>query len=93
MLEQSCELLPPELCARLSESMSGEALGKPPDHQGGSATDMFVLALSPAEVETILAVIRSAEAKGATTTGTRERGLGGFAAAWGEYRDSLGEGG
>jgi hypothetical protein len=90
MLEQSCELLSPALCARVDHAMVRGVLDKPAGHRGGTPTDMFVLTLTLEEVESILATILAAEAAGKTTSGTRDRGLGGFAAAWGEYRDSLG---
>ena len=67
--------------AALREAMrgvlGGAVLDRPPDHKGGPATDMFELALSADLVSRILQVVRRARDRGAQTSGTRGRGLGG----------------
>jgi hypothetical protein len=86
MLQQTLELLSDERVAdRLLAALSGVPLQKPDDHRGGATADMFVLSLTLAEARTVLAEVAAAVARGATTTATRNRGLGGFVEAWGEY--------
>ena len=91
MIEQSVELLRARRveCDALSSTLDGIALAKPVDHSGGGATDMFELALSAREAEVFAAAIAAAVADGDRTSGTRERGLGGFLEAWQEYAGSL----
>ena len=92
MLEQSAQLLHltqrTELAQRLEAALAQPALAKPSDHKGSPATDMFVLALDPPQRETVLASIVQAQAQGLCTTGTQQRGLGGFIEAWSEYARS-----
>ena len=88
MLQQTSELLDRAGAARLTSalaaSMAAPPLEKPADHKGGTATDMFVVTLSPEETSAVLAVVRQAHARGENTAGTRDRGLGGFVEAWAE---------
>lgn len=93
MIEQSVELLRARQidCDVLVSALNGSALDKPADHRGGRATDMFELALSAGDAEVFVAAIAAAVAEGAQTSGTRDRGLGGFLEAWQEYARSLGE--
>lgn len=91
MLEQTMELLEGGTYRRLSEALEGEPLGKPGDHRGGAPTDMFILTLSQHEAAAIAARVVGAAANGETTSGTRQRGLGGFQEAWLEYAQSLGQ--
>ena len=91
MLVQTMELVAghPRLVAELRRAMAAQPLAKPPGHKGGSATDMFELNLTAFQADTILAVVRQAAERGADTAGTRGRGLGGFVAAWLDYRRSV----
>jgi hypothetical protein len=90
MLEQTRELAGTELGAVLEQALAGEPVPKPPDHRGGVFTDMFELQLSLADVREIVAVVATADESGRTSSATRERGIGGFHAAWQEYADHLG---
>jgi limonene-1,2-epoxide hydrolase len=87
MLEQSIELLndSPKLANRLSRVLSGDSLDKPDDHRGGAATDMFEVELVVSDAHAIHRTVVDAANLGRTTSGTKARGLGGFAAAWQEY--------
>lgn len=69
----------------LQGALAGRPLPKPDDHRGGSATDMFELQVPAAHVEQLLLLIDAAQRAGFRTSGTMERGLGGFAEAWREY--------
>ena len=91
MLMQTMELLAgqDELIAPLQRALDGPPLAKPAGHKGGPATDMFQLALNEAQAKTILATVRQAAQRGAQTSCTRGRGLGGFQEAWLEYRQFL----
>lgn len=94
MLSQSIELLQHYAAAdatlaaiaqQLQTVLLGPALAKPADHRGGAATDMYPLAISAREAAALVTVIRRAVADGVRSSGTMERGLGGFEAAWSEY--------
>src|SRR5512144_112601 len=87
MLEQSIELLEdsPRLVESLSRVLGGEPLDKPDDHRGGASTDMFEVELVVDDARAIHRTVVDAENVGRTTSGTKARGLGGFAAAWQEY--------
>jgi hypothetical protein len=90
LLEQTLELLDaPALAQRLREGMSSGPLPKPDDHEGGSETDMFQMSLSLPEVRAVSQRVEDAMAAGVTTSGTRERGLGGFVETWREYQRYL----
>lgn len=91
MLMQTLELLAgqEELIVPLQRALDGRPLAKPAGHKGGPATDMFQLALSEAQADAILAAVRQAAQRGAQTSGTRGRGLGGFQEAWLECRQFL----
>jgi limonene-1,2-epoxide hydrolase len=87
MLEQSIELLneSPRLADRLSRVLGNEPLDKPDDHRGGASTDMFELELFVDDARAIHRMVVDATHVGRTTSGTKARGLGGFASAWKEY--------
>ena len=86
MLEQTLELLGQrEPCSALLAVLQGVPIETPADHRGGPSVDMFQLALTDGEATQVLAVVSAAAASGATTAGTRSRGLGGFVEAWEEY--------
>jgi len=87
MLEQTLELLTPDSgsSAALEQSMRSGAITKPEDHRGGAATDMFELKLNAEQVTVIVEVVAAARARGAATSATQSRGLGGFVEAWQEY--------
>jgi hypothetical protein len=90
MLEQTLELLGDEaLRERLQAVMGGAPLEKPLGHRGGAATDMFVVSLTLAEAHGVLEAVEAAVARGATSSATRARGLGGFGEAWREYVQHL----
>jgi hypothetical protein len=90
MIEQTLELLGDvDVAVSLRSTLRGKPLDKPSDHRGGAATDMFVLTLSLDDARAIGAAVQTALASGQTTSGTRARGLGGFAEAWDEYRRHL----
>jgi hypothetical protein len=89
MLEQTAELLNGALRVELENALKLSPLLKPCDHKGGAATDMFQLSLTTEQVQAVHERIVSAVAGGATTSGTRARGLGGFEEAWREYVDHL----
>ncbi len=86
MLEQTLELLDEaEVSAVIRWAMDQEPLAKPADHSGGRGTDMFELTLTLAEANKVSELVNEAIAGGRTTTGTENRGLGGFREAWDEY--------
>jgi len=87
MVEQSLELVAddPQLARVLLRALAAPALDKPHDHRGGAATDMFTLSLELDQAVALYGRIRDAARDGRRTTATRERGLGGFVAAWYEY--------
>ena len=91
MLEQTLELLcdEPLLAGFLCVALDGRPLPKPARHQGGAATDMFRVVLDSATVQAIIVKVERAAAQGAQTSGTRGRGLGGFAEAWREYGEFI----
>lgn len=90
LLEQTLELVDqPALAARLGEDMARGPLPKPDDHEGGDETDMFQMTLSLDEVRTLRQRVERAGADGTTTSGTRDRGLGGFVETWREYEQFL----
>ena len=88
MLEQTADLVDEPQARALRDVMRARPLDKPADHKGGSATDMFELDLDQAVGVAILEAVQAAVAEGRTSAGTRERGLGGFVAAWTEHRDA-----
>ncbi len=87
MLEQSLELVATDVAAasQLRAVLAGRTLDKPADHRGGADTDIFELGFDLAIVERIVARVAAAATQGASTSGTVQRGLGGFDAAWREY--------
>ncbi len=90
MLQQTLELLNDgALQARLERVLAEQPLPKPEDHRGGAATDMFRVDLSFEEVQAVRRQVEAARSRGATTSATRGRGLGGFIEAWQEYEAFL----
>ena len=89
MLEQTMELLDGELRTELESALGCLPIAKPEDHKGDSATDMMQLTLGRRQVLAVHARVASAVAAGQRTSGTGERGLGGFEEAWREYVDHL----
>ncbi len=88
MLEQTLELLSGnEIAGALRGALASEPLKKPSDHRGGEATNMYVLDLSPAQLEVIVRLVQSAWDAEVVTSETKLRGLGGFVEAWAEYLD------
>ena len=90
LLDQTLELVDePSVAEHLRDDMAQAPIEKPDDHQGGEPTDMFRMSLSLPEVRAVRERVEEAMATGATTTGTRGRGLGGFLETWREYEDYL----
>ena len=89
MLEQTIELLEGDGRQLLLAALAGEPLPKPQDHRGGAATDMLRLELDQANVRLIHEQVARAVLTGRTTSGTRDRGLGGFEEAWREHVQHL----
>ncbi|MFV2089548.1 MAG: hypothetical protein ACC642_02735 [Pseudomonadales bacterium] len=89
MLAQTKELTDTASTARIDEVLGAAPVVKPADHQGDELSDMFELTLTGAQVTAIGAAVRAAVSAGQTTTGTRDRGLGGFIEAWSEYAEYL----
>jgi hypothetical protein len=89
MLEQTQELLEPDLAMRIARVLTDPPLPKPSDHRGGAATDMFLLALTREDVARICRSVAAAAEAGVTTSSTTGRGLGGFREAWEEYLRAL----
>ena len=86
MLAESAALLSSQALRQALESaLDSDPLEKPEDHKGGAQTDVFLLTLSAAQTEAVLASIRDAITRGQLTTGGRN--LGGFEAAWSEYHE------
>ena len=91
MLEQTLELLEhAEVSKAIKHAMVRAPLAKPVDHRGGRATAMFELSLTLTEAIKASELVTEAIAGGKTTTGTKNRGFGGFREAWEEYRRFLG---
>jgi len=84
MLAETACLVPAALRPPLRAAMAQTPLPKPSDHKGGEQTDMFEVALQDS-ADAILAAVKAAEARGETTT--QGRSLGGFVAAWREFKD------
>lgn len=80
MLERTAELVDPSVAAHLLAAMSGKPLPKPEGHKGGPETDMFELDLEDAVTAAVVEAVERAHAAGVGK-------LGGFVAAWREYRD------
>ncbi|MFW6093074.1 MAG: hypothetical protein ACODAC_03800 [Pseudomonadota bacterium] len=90
MLLQTLELLDDlALAARLRRLLAGRPLEKPLDHQGGAATDMLPVDLTLVEAAAVRRQVERAACRGAVTSGTRRRGLGGFVEAWQELETHL----
>ncbi|MFK7914624.1 MAG: nuclear transport factor 2 family protein, partial [Pseudomonadales bacterium] len=95
MLEQTLELLRWDdaagsaVAVAIASVLAESALAKPADHRGAPSTDLFKLDLSTAETGQLLGLVRRAEREGVRTSGTMQRGLGGFRAAWNEYDEFL----
>ncbi len=79
MLESTAELVDPAAAEHLLAATSGKPLPKPEGHKGGPATDMFELYLDDAIADAVVAAVERAQAAG-------NQKLGGFVAAWREYR-------
>lgn len=90
MLEQTLVLVRDEtsLVDALATALRGPALTKPIDHKGGPETDMFEVRMDVAQARAIHCLVREAALSGQRLAG-RQRGLGGFDAAWREYADFL----
>lgn len=89
LLEQTMELVEPIAAARLREAIEAGPVPKPADHEGGDETDMFRMSLTLDEVRAIRLKVESAGTAGITTSGTRDRGLGGFVETWRDYERFL----
>ncbi len=90
LLEQTLELVAePSLAGRLRAHLDGTPLEKPDDHEGGPETDMFRMSLGLDDVRALRRRLEEAVAAGATTSGTRDRGLNGFIETWQEYERYL----
>ncbi len=92
MLMQTLELLEGDaaLAVPLHRALAAEPLEKPAGHKGGDATDMFRLPMEAVQAKAVAAAVSRAVERGAETSGTRGRGLGGFLEAWMEFRSFLG---
>lgn len=85
LLEQTAELIGSgSLSERLNTLLASTPIEKPAGHRGPRASDMFVADLDVEAVRAIAVEVERAVAGGRTTSGTRERGLGGFLEAWRE---------
>lgn len=89
MLEQSAELVPKALAHRMLQHVRLAPVAKPLGYKGTRHVDMFELDLAAEDVRQILACVRAAVAAERTTSGTRDRGLGGFLPAWQALADAL----
>lgn len=87
MLTETASLLEPPLRQRLLETLTAP-LPKPPDHRGGTATDMFEVTLGAADARSVRRAVECAAAAGITTPRTAARGLGGFVEAWRELEQA-----
>ena len=91
MLEQTRELLRRAGAANLDRALGSrlarEPVSKPDDHRGGPETDMFDVTLPSEDIGAVLAVVTEARDHGQATSGTKDRGLGGFVEAWAECLD------
>lgn len=76
------------LAGRLATIAAGEPIAKPDDHLGGADTDFFSAGLTQAEVERILAVVRTAASE-VRLQPEDAPGLRGMPEAWQEYADWL----
>jgi hypothetical protein len=87
MLEQTIELAQadPQLVDVLATVLCGRTLAKPLDHRGGEITDMFEVRLDLHHARAVHRLIGEAAKSGLHTVATRQRGLGGFVAAWRDY--------
>lgn len=85
MLVETASLLDDPLRATVLANCQGAPLPKPADHKGGVDTDMFELGLAPDEVAAVLGVVEDAARRGLTTP--RSAKLGGFVAAWREFKE------
>ena len=89
MIEQTIELLDEldrqALIEPLSRALKDRPLEKPDDHKGGAGLDMHHLECGLPTRRAIASAMVDAKRLGLTTSGTRGRGLGGFAEAWREY--------
>lgn len=94
MLEQTALLLEVQGAptARLQDALTATPLAKPEGHKGPASTDMFRLVLAADDARRVRDFVSRAAEQGLTTPATRERGLGGFEAAWGEYLAFLDQG-
>ena len=88
MLEQTGGLVNAVAAEALRAFTARAPLVKPADHKGGAVSDMFEIDLEAARVREIVEHLERARAAGRTTP--QGRPLGGFVAAWVEYRDWIG---
>jgi hypothetical protein len=90
MLEQTIALVRDEthLADALASALRGPVLTKPIDHKGGPETDMFEVRIDVRQAQAIRCLVLAAAVSGQRST-TRQRGLGGFDAAWREYVNFL----
>jgi len=94
LLEQTQELaeqVASPIVPLLAAALQGAPLAKPPDQKEARATDMFKLTWSQREAAAVVELVSAARARGAATSATRLRGLGGFVEAWQEYASYLGD--
>jgi hypothetical protein len=89
MLEQTSELTSEVFSTVLRQTLQSAPVPKPDGHRGGAVTDMFELTLSQRLVDDIAGEVHDAAATSRTTSGTKDRGLGGFSEAWNEYAEFL----
>ena len=88
MIEQSATLLDGPDREALLGFLDDEPLRKPADHNGGAATDMFVVGLRAEHAARILSRMEAAAEAGVATAAGRS--LRGFVAAWREHTQALG---
>jgi len=91
MLEQTLELAQDktQLADVLARILRGRVLTKPIDHRGGRVSDMFDVRIDLEQADAIYRMVEQAERLGRRTTATKQRGLGGFVAAWRDYKKFL----
>jgi len=89
MIEQSIEILQrvdrTDLKAPLMAALVTEPVPTPDGHKGGAGLNMLRLSCPVRFRQAIVDAIVAARDEGIKTSGTQDRGLGGFEEAWREY--------
>ena len=97
MLEQCIDLLQQleerSLAAALDGVLAGASMDTPADHRGGTATEMYRVALPVSQRQALLQAISGAQARNLRTQQTKNRGLAGFVEVCRDFAEqrSIGE--